>query len=144
MNAICPPIPASSFLPADPCCVWVRPAWLAGAGLWRGWAEKRGPYRWQPDRQHTCGPAGAGCAAFTAAERLADTGEEITVARLSAREREVMRRIAAGKRQADAAQLLGLSERTVEIHLRRIRHRLGASTTVEAIRVAVARGEIDA
>lgn len=83
-------------------------------------------------------------AAFTAAERLADTGTETASARLSAREREVMRWIAAGKRQADAAQLLGLSERTVENHLRRIRHRLGASTTAEAIRVAVAGGEIDA
>lgn len=85
--------------------------------------------------------------AFAMAERLADTGAQSGAqpesSRLSPREREVLRWIAAGRRQADAAQLLGLSERTVENHLRRIRHRLGVSTTAEAIRVTVSSGEIE-
>lgn len=68
--------------------------------------------------------------------------QETGMPRLTAREREVMRWIAAGKRQADAALLLGLSERTVENHLRRVRRRLGAATTAEAIRIAIRSGEI--
>ncbi len=83
-------------------------------------------------------------AAHAAATRLALSRQEEKPVMLSPREREVMRWIAAGKRQVDAASLLGLSERTVENHLRRIRHRLGASTTAEAIRIAVSSGEIDA
>lgn len=83
-------------------------------------------------------------AAFDAAATMLAGRQDASPSRLSPREREVMRWIAAGKRQADAAQLLGLSERTVENHLRRIRHRLGAATTAEAIRLALGTGEIDA
>ena len=62
--------------------------------------------------------------------------------RLSAREREVLSWTAIGRRQADIAAMLGLSERTVENHLRRIRQRLGAATTAQAIGVAIRLGEI--
>lgn len=82
-------------------------------------------------------------AAFEAATLREGAASASSPARLTLREREVMRWIAAGKRQADAAQLLGLSERTVENHLRRIRARLGASTTAEAVRIAVSAGEIE-
>ncbi|CUY97470.1 autoinducer binding domain-containing protein [Serratia marcescens] len=71
-----------------------------------------------------------GTAAFQAARRL------------SAREREVLSWTAIGRRQADIAAMLGLSERTVENHLRRIRQRLGAATTAQAIGVAIRLGEI--
>ena len=37
--------------------------------------------------------------------------------------------------------MLGLSERTVENHLRRIRQRLGAATTAQAIGVAIRLGD---
>jgi len=63
-------------------------------------------------------------------------------ARLTAREQTVMRWMAAGKRQADTAAIMGLSERTIENHLRRIRQRLDAKTTAEAIRMATRAGEI--
>ncbi|WP_240466944.1 LuxR C-terminal-related transcriptional regulator [Comamonas sp. lk] len=46
---------------------------------------------------------------------------------------------AAGGRWSAA---LGLSERTVENHLLRIRKRLGAATTAQAISVAIRNGEI--
>lgn len=54
-----------------------------------------------------------GSAAFQAARRLfaPAAGEE---GRLSAREREVLSWTAIGRRQADIAAMLGLSERTVE------------------------------
>lgn len=61
---------------------------------------------------------------------------------LSAREQTVMRWMAAGKRQAQTATIMGLSERTVENHLRRIRQRLGAKTTAEAVRMAIRAGAI--
>ncbi|WP_256588620.1 MULTISPECIES: LuxR C-terminal-related transcriptional regulator [unclassified Pseudomonas] len=50
---------------------------------------------------------------------------------------------AAGRRQADIAATLGLSERTVENHLRSARRRLGVTTTAQAIRMAIRNGEID-
>ena len=81
-------------------------------------------------------------AALATAERL--TAKVATKSsRLTARERQVVRWIAVGKRQADAAELLDLSERTVENHLRRIRQRLGASTTAEAIRIAIGSGDLE-
>ncbi|MEI9402684.1 helix-turn-helix domain-containing protein [Mesorhizobium argentiipisi] len=46
----------------------------------------------------------------------------------------MLRWIAAGRRQVDIAATLGLSERTVENHLRRIRLRLGVATTAQASR----------
>ena len=58
------------------------------------------------------------------------------------REQTVMRWMAAGKRQAETAAIMGLAERTIENHLRRIRHRLGAKTTAEAVRMAIRSGEI--
>lgn len=48
----------------------------------------------------------------------------------------------AGRRQGEIAATLGLSERTIENHLRRIRKRLGATTTAQAIRVAIRTGDI--
>ena len=42
----------------------------------------------------------------------------------------------------EIAATLGLSERTVENHLRRIRKRLGVATTAQAIRMAIRNGEI--
>lgn len=78
-----------------------------------------------------------------AAASPAATGHGQTLA-LSAREIQVLRWIAAGKRQADVAALLGLSTRTIENHLRRVRERLGVSTTTEAVRAARQAGDLDA
>lgn len=73
---------------------------------------------------------------------LDGTSEKIAT-RLSEREREVLAWTAAGRRQSDIAAILRLSERTIENHLRRIRKRLGASTTAQAIRTAIQNGDID-
>ncbi|CAI9120363.1 LuxR C-terminal-related transcriptional regulator [Acetobacteraceae bacterium LMG 32668] len=81
--------------------------------------------------------------AFTTARRLIDGPSEKIITRLSEREREVLSWTAAGRRQVDLAAILGLSERTVENHLRRIRKRLGASTTAQAIRTAIQNGDIE-
>lgn len=86
-----------------------------------------------------------GQAALRRAAALALPGAEArAAAQLTERERTVMRWMAAGKRQAEAASLMGISERTVENHLRRVRRRLGASTTAEAVRMAIRAGDIAA
>lgn len=85
----------------------------------------------------------AGTAAFRAARRLAEAPAERPVGGLSMREREVLRWVAAGRRQAEIAATLGLSARTVENHLRRARQRLGVATTAQAVRAAARRGEIE-
>lgn len=62
---------------------------------------------------------------------------------LSEREKQILRQIASGQRQGDIARQLVLSERTIENHLRRVRKRLGVSTTAQAILTAIRLGEID-
>lgn len=80
--------------------------------------------------------------ALRAARRVLDFPPDARPDRLSKREREVLRWLAAGQRQVDIAATLGLSERTIENHLRRIRLRLGAKTSAEAIRIGLRNGDI--
>lgn len=61
---------------------------------------------------------------------------------LSAREREVLQWIAAGKSQQDVGDILSISPRTVEVHLRSSREKLGALTTVQAVGRAIGLGLI--
>jgi DNA-binding CsgD family transcriptional regulator len=61
---------------------------------------------------------------------------------LSNREREALQWIAAGKSQQDVGDILGISGRTVEVHLRSAREKLGALTTVQAVGRAIAFGLI--
>lgn len=82
-------------------------------------------------------------AAFQSAQRLAGPITPATMPRLSGRELEVIRWIASGRRQADVALLLDLSERTVENHLRRIRNRLSAASTAQAVHLLVRAGELE-
>ena len=81
-------------------------------------------------------------AAFRAARRLSMAPATSAARLLTAREREVLTWTAAGSRQADIAISLGLSERTVENHLRSARRRLGVATTAQAIKVAISKGEL--
>lgn len=81
--------------------------------------------------------------AFTAARRLLEAPAGERGRGLSRREREVLSWTAAGRRQAEIAATLGLSERTVENHLRGARRRLGVVTTAQAIRAAIRTGDIE-
>lgn len=83
-----------------------------------------------------------GTAALRQAIRLLEDSDPHFEGILSAREREVLRWSAAGRRQNEIAATLGLSERTIENHLRRIRRKLGARTTAEAVRIALRTGAI--
>jgi non-specific serine/threonine protein kinase len=59
---------------------------------------------------------------------------------LSERELEVLRLVAEGLTNAQVAERLYLSPRTVDAHLRRIYDKLGASSRAEAVRFAVEQG----
>lgn len=61
---------------------------------------------------------------------------------LSPREREILQWVAAGKTQQDIGDILSISHRTVEVHLRSAREKLGALTTPQAIGRAVRLGLI--
>ena len=83
-----------------------------------------------------------GEAAFHVARRLLEAPDGPVAGALTDREREVLAWTAAGRRQVEIAAILGLSERTIENHLRRIRKRLGVATTAQAVRVAIRNGDI--
>ncbi|MBN1769738.1 MAG: response regulator transcription factor [Deltaproteobacteria bacterium] len=59
---------------------------------------------------------------------------------LSAREREVLALLVDGKTSKEAANVLGISERTVEGHRAAIRDKVGARTTADLVRYALERG----
>lgn len=59
---------------------------------------------------------------------------------LSSRETEILQWIAAGKSQQDVADILAISHRTVEVHLRSAREKLSALTTAQAVGRAIALG----
>ncbi len=61
---------------------------------------------------------------------------------LSGREREILQWVAAGKSQIDVADILMISHRTVEVHLRSAREKLRALTTAQAVGRAVSLGLI--
>ncbi|SDC91201.1 helix-turn-helix transcriptional regulator [Ruegeria marina] len=61
---------------------------------------------------------------------------------LSARELEILQWVAAGKSQQDIGDILLISHRTVEVHLRSSREKLCALTTAQAVGRAIGRGLI--
>ncbi|THD74622.1 LuxR family transcriptional regulator [Thalassobius vesicularis] len=61
---------------------------------------------------------------------------------LSSREVEILQWIASGKSQQDVGDILSISHRTVEVHLRSSREKLGALTTAQAIGRAIGFGMI--
>ena len=61
---------------------------------------------------------------------------------LSNREIEILQWVAAGKQQQDIADILSISHRTVEVHLRSAREKLGALTTFQAVGRAIGSGLI--
>jgi len=74
--------------------------------------------------------------AFDARRRVS----HVKVAALSARQRAVLVKMAAGKLNKQIAWELGLSERTVKMHRGAVLNALGVRTTAEAIRIAIEAG----
>jgi DNA-binding NarL/FixJ family response regulator len=73
------------------------------------------------------------------ATRLA---EHMSDENLTAREIEVLKRVAGGNRNRDIAELLFISEETVKVHVKHVMDKLGAKDRTEAIVIAVRRGII--
>lgn len=69
-----------------------------------------------------------------------DPAAERSIARLTPREREVLRLVALGHTNREVADLLFLSLRTVESHRSAINRKLGAQGRVELVRVALGAG----
>ena len=63
---------------------------------------------------------------------------------MTARERQVVEQIAAGKSSNQIAAALGISSRTAETHRAAILRKLGVSSTAEIVRYAIRIGIIEA
>lgn len=63
--------------------------------------------------------------------------------KLTQREKEVLKWAAIGHKQIEIAEILKISERTVENHLRNVRKRLGVKSTAQAIASAMVSKEIE-
>jgi len=61
---------------------------------------------------------------------------------LTAREIEVLHKVAGGNRNKDIADMLFISEETVKVHVKHIMDKLGARDRTQAITIAVRRGII--
>lgn len=61
---------------------------------------------------------------------------------LSSREKEILQWVAEGKSQQDIGDILSISHRTVEVHMRSGRDKLGALTTAQAVGRAISLGLI--
>jgi DNA-binding NarL/FixJ family response regulator len=75
-------------------------------------------------------------------EVAARLAEHLSDEDLTAREIEVLRRIAGGNRNRDIGELLFISEETVKVHIKHIMDKLGAQDRTQAIAIAVRRGII--
>jgi DNA-binding NarL/FixJ family response regulator len=76
-------------------------------------------------------------------EVAAQLAEHMSDEALTAREVEVLRKVAGGNRNKDIADLLFISEETVKVHLKHIMDKLGAKDRTQAIAIAVRRGIIE-
>ncbi len=71
---------------------------------------------------------------------LAAIGNTVAEVRLSPREAEVLRRLAAGQRITDIAEEMGVSIKTASTHKMRLQRKLGAANTAQIIGLARSRG----
>ena len=76
-------------------------------------------------------------------EVAAQLAEHMSDDALTAREIEVLRKVAGGNRNRDIAELLFISEETVKVHIKHIMDKLGARDRTQAIAIAVRRGIIE-
>jgi DNA-binding NarL/FixJ family response regulator len=75
-------------------------------------------------------------------EVAAQLAEHMGDEKLTARELDVLRKIAGGNRNRDIAEQLFISEETVKVHIKHIMDKLGAKDRTQAIAIAVRRGII--
>jgi DNA-binding NarL/FixJ family response regulator len=76
-------------------------------------------------------------------EVASQLAEHMSEESLTAREVEVLTKVAGGNRNRDIADLLFISEETVKVHIKHIMDKLGAKDRTQAIAIAVRRGIIE-
>lgn len=74
--------------------------------------------------------------------KLASLPRRAIARKLTHRQREVLQLIGAGKTSSEIAQLFGVSQVTIEKHLRLAREQLGAETSAQALLKATVQGQI--
>lgn len=84
----------------------------------------------------------AGLEALLRMQELGLRDERFTPVPLSPRERECLKWVAAGKSDMDIGTILGISEKTVNTHIERAKHKMHAQTRAQAIVVAFRLGEL--
>jgi DNA-binding NarL/FixJ family response regulator len=72
----------------------------------------------------------------------AQLAEHLGQESLTAREVEVLKKVAEGNRNQDIGEHLGISEETVKVHVKHIMEKLGARDRTQAITIAIRRGII--
>ncbi|HEV2845569.1 MAG TPA: response regulator transcription factor [Thermoanaerobaculia bacterium] len=75
-------------------------------------------------------------------EVAAHLAEHVGEEALTARELEVLQKVAGGNRNRDIAGRLFISEETVKVHVKHIMEKLGAQDRTEAVAIALRRGII--
>jgi DNA-binding NarL/FixJ family response regulator len=76
------------------------------------------------------------------AEVATELAEHLSDEALTAREIDVLSRVAGGNRNRDIAGQLSISEETVKVHMKHIMEKLGASDRTQAVAIAIRRGII--
>jgi DNA-binding NarL/FixJ family response regulator len=76
------------------------------------------------------------------AEVATQLAEHLSDEALTAREIDVLSRVAGGNRNRDIAGQLFISEETVKVHMKHIMEKLGASDRTQAVAIAIRRGII--
>ena len=76
------------------------------------------------------------------AEVASQLAEHMGEEALTAREIDVLSRVAGGNRNRDIAEQLVISEETVKVHMKHIMEKRGASDRTEAVAIAIRRGII--
>jgi DNA-binding NarL/FixJ family response regulator len=115
--------------------VEIQRALSAGA---RGYLLKSMPPREMVDAIRQVHAGGKRIPPLVAAQVAEHLGDE----RLTAREVEVLQRLAGGNRNRDIADQLGISEETVKVHVKHLMDKLGASDRTQAVAIALRRGII--
>jgi DNA-binding NarL/FixJ family response regulator len=76
------------------------------------------------------------------AQVATELAEHLSDEALTAREIDVLSRVAGGNRNRDIAEQLSISEETVKVHMKHLMEKLGASDRTQAVAIAIRRGII--